>query len=556
VRVRVNRSGVDVLAPPRVVVAPAERAPTVLTDALQQPTDVAAVPIGVSIYSMLTEAGAPQTLVAAAIGEPDKPAPAEWGAAVMRDGTPVATTRGAMPAGPERPQIVATSFNLPPGPYRVRVAAVDAAGGIGALDVPFTSGGYRLSASTLASDLMLGVTSGNQLEPRRRVAVTDELTALVQISAANAADLTGTIEFVRGGTAAAAVAVPLVRASSGDSARLSLQAVLAPGALPPGSYTAIAAIRSGSEAIGHISRVVEITPANTPSAPASSPASPAERVRPAADAAAIMARVASYVERYGEAASVLIGVERYTQKATEAEVMGGGSARMSARGRPGGSARVSEQTTIRRLTSELALVRNTAAIGGWIAFRDVMEVDGKRVADRGDRLRSIFESMAPDIDAARRIDEENALFNIGPVKRTFNVPTATLLFFTPANLPRFSFKSNGTDQMDGSTVLVVDFRETGRPTLVTTSKRQDIPASGTLWVDPTDGHVVKTRLTLSGFAGSQSTAVLEVTYRRHTALEMWVPASMSESDATAAGTVVGTAEYDDFRRFQTSVRIK
>jgi hypothetical protein len=271
-----------------------------------------------------------------------------------------------------------------------------------------------------------------------------------------------------------------------------------------------------------------------------------------APAAEIMKRVGAYVEGYGDAASVLVGVEKYTQKSNEIEE------RVTVgRGRGiGPAAPTPLRTTARTLTSELALVRSPSAIGGWAAFRDVTAVDGKPVTDRGNRLHDLFDSTGPDLNTAKRIDAENARFNIGPVKRTFNVPTAALFFFTPANLHRFAFKSKGVDSIDGVEALVMEFRETAKPTLVMTGTGADLPCSGTLWIDPTDGHVLKTKFALTGYAGAKSIATVEVTYRRHPDFNMWVPASMHEAYVTSTGDVTGDADYSEFRRFQTGAKIK
>jgi hypothetical protein len=265
-----------------------------------------------------------------------------------------------------------------------------------------------------------------------------------------------------------------------------------------------------------------------------------------------MKQVAAYVERYGEAASVLIGIEHYAQKSNDVRD------RVSmGRGRSfGPGAQIPLQTTERTLTSELALVRNTSAIGGWAAFRDVTDVDGKPVSDHRNRLQELFGSATPDLTEAQRIDAENARYNIGLIKRTFNVPTATLFFFTPVNLHRFAFQTKGTESIDGAQALVVDFHETATPTFVMNGVGKDVPCSGTLWIDPADGHVLKTRFVLTGYAGARSAATVVVTFRYHPEFDMWVPESMREAYSTNAGNVTGDATYVDFRRFQTSAKIK
>ena len=189
------------------------------------------------------------------------------------------------------------------------------------------------------------------------------------------------------------------------------------GAVPPGRYTASVALESDGQPLARIGRVIEITPApaiaetETAAVP---PVEPLRRHLSRAGAAAddVMERVGGYVERYGGEASLLVGVEHYTQSVSVARVTG------VLRGRSNAPTITSVSQVPgqkRQLVSEFALVPNASASGGWLGYRDVMEVDGKAVADRHDRLLALFQSEAPDLEAARRITDESARYNIGPV---------------------------------------------------------------------------------------------------------------------------------------------
>ena len=133
---------------------------------------------------------------------------------------------------------------------------------------------------------------------------------------------------------------------------------------------------------------------------------------------------------------MILAVEHYRQEATELSTS---SVKTEAAipGRPSLSTTTGVGRpfkTVRKLTSEMALVRNPAAVGGWLGFRDVAEVDGKPTGER-DRLHAVFAASIPDLEAAHRINQENARYNLGPVTRTFNVPTSTLFFFHLALVP-------------------------------------------------------------------------------------------------------------------------
>ena len=188
---------------------------------------------------------------------------------------------------------------------------------------------------------------------------------------------------------------------------------------------------------------------------------------------ALMETVGAYVQAYGEKAAAIVALEKYTQYLDAGE-------------RP------------HRLTADFALVRTANA--GWTGFRDVIEVNGKHIPDRRDRLFKLLQTSAQPLEDAGRLAAESARFNVGPVIRNFNVPTTALLFFTSGNLRRFTFVRRGTKNIDGIETWEVSFRETATPTLVTTRAGKNVPAQGTLWISPEDGAVIRYRLQLRGFA--------------------------------------------------------
>jgi hypothetical protein len=88
---------------------------------------------------------------------------------------------------------------------------------------------------------------------------------------------------------------------------------------------------------------------------------------------------------------------------------------------------------------------------------------------------------------------------------------------------------------------------------------------GTIWVRPEDGVVVRTVLEVGVLMRRLSPpqrgkGSIDVRYRRVEALGMWLPEAMDEAfEATrqdAWDKVTGHAEYSNYRRFETSGRIK
>jgi hypothetical protein len=254
----------------------------------------------------------------------------------------------------------------------------------------------------------------------------------------------------------------------------------------------------------------------------------------------VMKRAEAYVASYGEKASIVVCTERYDQEAR-------------------GSALNADRN--RSIVSDFAIVK-ADAIRGWLGFRDVLEVDGHTLRDREDRLAGVLMASQGRYDEARRLSDESARYNIGSIERNFNVPTAVLFFFTPDNHDRFKFASRRIAE-DGSWEIA--FQETSKPALIRTPEGQSVMSSGTLWVQPQDGVITRTRLKVDillahGNTPQRGQGEIDVIYRRVEPLDMWLPASMDESfDARRTGAwqrVTGHAEYSNYRQFTTNVRIK
>ena len=421
------------------------------------------------------------------------------------------------------------------------------------------------SASALLLSLALAVAAAQQTPPTFRSGrdvltveafVRDgsgrpvpDLQPMVELSARTPLDqVTGTLEILRAGAAQASTRVPLVlRTHPGDSSIVLAQAAVDVSALPPADYTASAVFARSDQPFARVSRVFTVVlgvaaPAPAVASPPAAPTAPTD-----AGIGAVMARVGQYVAGYGEQASLLVGVEVYNQRFSPPIL-----------GQPSG----------RRLTSEFALVKTNAGV--WVGFRDVVEQDGKPVADRRDRLQTLFRSGTPDVTAARRIADESARFNIGPVTRNFNVPTAALFFFAPDNLPRFAFNKRGETMIDNVRVWQVEFKERASPSLIRRSDGHDVPSHGTLWLNPVDGTVVRTHLFVNGFIDFISVADVDVRYARDDRLGLWLPATMTEtykgavrdprnslgSTPRIVGDATAVATYSQFKRFETSGTVK
>jgi hypothetical protein len=255
----------------------------------------------------------------------------------------------------------------------------------------------------------------------------------------------------------------------------------------------------------------------------------------------VMRRVAAYVDAYGDKASIVVCTEKYEQNSDSSSV----------------------PAQARTLVSDFALVY-ADAIHGWLGFRDVIQVDDRAVGDREDRLAHVLMGAEGRFDEARRLSDEGARFNIGSIQRNFNVPTTALFFFVSENRDRFKFAARRV--LDDGTWEIA-FRETEKPSLIHTPDGDPVNTSGTIWVRPQDGVVVRTALAVDALMRRRNPPLrgkgtIDVHYRQVEALGMWLPEAMEESFEAKAtrgeawDKVSGHAEYIDYRTFQTAGRIK
>ena len=251
--------------------------------------------------------------------------------------------------------------------------------------------------------------------------------------------------------------------------------------------------------------------------------------------------IAAYASAYGEQASVIVASEHYSQTA---ESNASNAAVGTMRGRRGS----------RTLVSDFAIVKTSI---GWAGFRDVQSVDGKDVRDRGDRLVRLLTAGADGIQNARRVSDESARYNIGFAIRNLNVPTMALFLFAGGGASRFQFAA--AKPSPGETHLA--FREKDSAGLVHRKDGEPVPLSGEVWARP-DGTIVRTLLRMSNIvpAVRASRAEIDVTYGLVPQVQMWLPETMTElyesRDGPSFQRATGRADYSNYRRFETSVKIK
>ncbi len=259
----------------------------------------------------------------------------------------------------------------------------------------------------------------------------------------------------------------------------------------------------------------------------------------------ILARGARYAERYINTLSNVVAEERYEQQTSEVRrqmrMVGVGLQSSPMQTIPGRR---------RVLRSDVELMSVGPPVG-WRTYRDVFEVDGKAVRDRGDRLMQLITQPAPSARAqANRIAGESARFNISDLGRTLNEPGLPIVFLQAEMQRRFQFT---LDKRDGDTVWIIKYVERGAPTLFQHNAREDNPSSGRLWIDAVTGEVLRTEHVVTP---ADMKATFTTDFRRDKTLGVALPSEMREALTKPIDEgeerVQGTARYSNFRRFNVT----
>lgn len=260
--------------------------------------------------------------------------------------------------------------------------------------------------------------------------------------------------------------------------------------------------------------------------------------------ATVLERAAAYVDRYQTELGSVIAEEHYLQ--------------------------VADGRLTRRMVSDLLVLSTPGLQEPWLAFRDVIKVDGKEVPDRQQRLEDLF-LKTPRITGQlrRRLMAESARFNIGAITRNTNVPTMALQVLSATEQPRFAFRKADDQRIEGIDTWEIEFDENKPPTLITGSDGKDLLGHGKVWIEPSSGRVVETDFRAEDDA-VQLEIEMRVAYRPDDTLGILVPAKMTERYrvrlrplATPDQRVLtrrtievnGEATYSNFRRFLVEVTI-
>ena len=250
----------------------------------------------------------------------------------------------------------------------------------------------------------------------------------------------------------------------------------------------------------------------------------------------VLERVSEYLATFEKDYAKVIADERYRQTSKQKRVE-----------------RLSDKTQVqeREIRSDILAAPDSGS--RWLSFRDVYSVDGKVIRDRDARLEKLFAGGGDGkLLEARRIAEEGARFNLGTIARTINQPSLPLMFITAENRGRSAFRIARYEKLGDTETVVIEFEESRRPTFVKSGSR-DVPTTGSFWIEPGSGRVMKASVKIESNLFKMD---MLVTFGFIEKLKMWVPVEMTDSASNANETVTGLAVYTNYRRFDTSMIIK
>jgi len=262
----------------------------------------------------------------------------------------------------------------------------------------------------------------------------------------------------------------------------------------------------------------------------------------------VLSSAMRYVMNYEQQFVLLLAEELYQQELQRPPNPGDNLSQRN----PGGGMRAGGALTMQTFKSDYMLVQLGMDGEGWMPFRDTFEVKGKKTRERDDRLLKLFQDdYEQAFDKAARFNEASNKHHLGNVARTINIPTLGMMLLHPRVNERFEFTDGGEETIAGRVLRKAIYREAARPTLIRTTRGRDLALTGTIWIDPFSGAVVKTEMNA---ADPAVRCQVTVTFRRDQALDMWVPDKMEEyyKAALAVDDILATATYTNVRKYRKS----
>ena len=203
-----------------------------------------------------------------------------------------------------------------------------------------------------------------------------------------------------------------------------------------------------------------------------------------------------------------------------------------------------------RLSSDVVLLNLAGKV---IALRDPFAIDNAPVRAREPRITTLLArpTLAAWEQAQAYVNESMLHFPLDLIVK-LNEPTLALHAVAPVNQPRLTYKIDGRKKLDGVETVGLRFDEPKNPQAAYIFPTHGkAAASGRLWVDPSNGRIHRTDLSLQS---AIETARISVTYARDPTLDLWLPTTMYDdygtSEPTGGVSNMGVGAYNARRSFE------
>jgi hypothetical protein len=191
-----------------------------------------------------------------------------------------------------------------------------------------------------------------------------------------------------------------------------------------------------------------------------------------------------------------------------------------------------------------------------VGLRIVNTIDGKPAPKKQSSFQEALGNFS--LGVSERIaaaKQESSRYNIGAVKREINVPTFALKVARKEEAARFSFSKRGEKKISGVETWEIKFQELRSPTLTHGLRGESLLSSGTLWIEPTTGRVLKTEMYIENpYSQPKLKATITTTYKENKELGILVPDKMEEKYTSNLTMVSCVANYSNYRSFNVDVK--
>lgn len=265
----------------------------------------------------------------------------------------------------------------------------------------------------------------------------------------------------------------------------------------------------------------------------------------------ILARVSEEAEVFRTTAPKTLAQEKLVQRSIQPP------RRFRPRLGAGAVAPPKPQYRTREVISEYGFASLKQAPGALHELRQVISVDGRKLASQEKAQRRLVAGLRSDDDQIKqRLVEDFEKHGLRGATADFG---QLLLLFTRRRLADYQFSVEGSGQVGVDAATILSFKQTGGAgSLLIVGRRKAVhqPLEGQLWVRQTDSlplRIVLTSLRLDGHNEIRDEATVD--YFK-TPAGYLVPASVVHRELSAGNLVVENRfEYSDFRLFTADADI-